>query len=237
MSRALRDIRARRTASGRGTAGHDARPAARPSLAPRPHRRSCRPCPGTKRGPSRPTRFGCCRWCRSLQGSSASVSTTTSTSPRAEVPDDRPSAGAEDRPESHAALSRQPGVQPTCTGCVAGSGRSWPNAPGPIHGSRSGTAAAMPTRFAPSRTTKSASRWPHPPGSSPRPSTAAVSTPGEKFPHLRAFGVVPQRDRPVMAVRRDLNVTTFAELRDRAHECYRRDRDRRIAVAAAERAA
>ena len=41
---------------------------------------------------------------------------------------------------------------------------------------------------------------------------------GEKFPHLRALGVVPQRDRLVMAVHRDLNVTTFAELRDRAPE-------------------
>lgn len=41
---------------------------------------------------------------------------------------------------------------------------------------------------------------------------------GEKLPHLRALGVVPQRDRLVMAVHRDLKVTTFAELRDRAPE-------------------
>jgi hypothetical protein len=41
---------------------------------------------------------------------------------------------------------------------------------------------------------------------------------GEKFPHLRALGVVPQRDRLVMAVHRDLNVTTFAQLRDKAPE-------------------
>ncbi|WP_194820506.1 TAXI family TRAP transporter solute-binding subunit [Nocardia sp. XZ_19_385] len=35
----------------------------------------------------------------------------------------------------------------------------------------------------------------------------------ESFPHLRALGVVPQRDRLVMAVHRALEVTTFAELR------------------------
>ncbi|MBP2192452.1 TAXI family TRAP transporter solute-binding subunit [Nocardia goodfellowii] len=35
----------------------------------------------------------------------------------------------------------------------------------------------------------------------------------ESFPHLRALGVVPQRDRLVMAVHRALGVTTFAELR------------------------
>jgi uncharacterized protein len=37
----------------------------------------------------------------------------------------------------------------------------------------------------------------------------------EKFPHLRALGVVPQRDRLVVAVHRSLGITTFAELRER----------------------
>jgi len=35
----------------------------------------------------------------------------------------------------------------------------------------------------------------------------------ETFPRLRALGVIPQRDRLVVAVHRSLNVTTFAELR------------------------
>ncbi|GAA3581343.1 hypothetical protein GCM10022222_77560 [Amycolatopsis ultiminotia] len=39
---------------------------------------------------------------------------------------------------------------------------------------------------------------------------------GEAFPQLRALGVVPQRDRLVMAVHRSLELTSFAELRDRA---------------------
>ncbi|WP_067479098.1 TAXI family TRAP transporter solute-binding subunit [Actinomadura hibisca] len=38
---------------------------------------------------------------------------------------------------------------------------------------------------------------------------------GEPFPDLRALGVVPQRDRLVMGVRRSLGVTSFAELRER----------------------
>jgi TRAP-type uncharacterized transport system substrate-binding protein len=37
----------------------------------------------------------------------------------------------------------------------------------------------------------------------------------EKFPRLRALGVLPQRDRLVVAVHRSLQVTTFAELRAR----------------------
>ncbi|WP_194924341.1 hypothetical protein [Catenulispora pinisilvae] len=41
---------------------------------------------------------------------------------------------------------------------------------------------------------------------------------GQEFPHLRALGVVPQRDRLVLAVHRDLNVTTIAELRQRTPE-------------------
>ncbi|MCX4904657.1 TAXI family TRAP transporter solute-binding subunit [Streptomyces sp. NBC_00878] len=36
---------------------------------------------------------------------------------------------------------------------------------------------------------------------------------GEHYPDLRALGVVPQRDRLVVAVHRDLGITTFAELR------------------------
>lgn len=39
---------------------------------------------------------------------------------------------------------------------------------------------------------------------------------GEKFPHLRALGVIPQHDRLVVALHRSLNITTFAELRARA---------------------
>ncbi|MCS0599712.1 hypothetical protein NX794_00415 [Streptomyces sp. LP11] len=35
----------------------------------------------------------------------------------------------------------------------------------------------------------------------------------EAFPELRALGVVPQRDRLVMGVRKSLGITTFAELR------------------------
>ncbi|WP_040786790.1 TAXI family TRAP transporter solute-binding subunit [Nocardia pneumoniae] len=38
----------------------------------------------------------------------------------------------------------------------------------------------------------------------------------EFFPDLRALGVVPQRDRLVVAIHRSLGVTTFAELRARA---------------------
>ena len=38
----------------------------------------------------------------------------------------------------------------------------------------------------------------------------------EKFPQLRALGVLPQRDRLVLAVHRSLGVTTFAELREQA---------------------
>lgn len=37
---------------------------------------------------------------------------------------------------------------------------------------------------------------------------------GESHPDLRALGVVPQRDRLVMAVHRSLGASTFAELRD-----------------------
>jgi TRAP-type uncharacterized transport system substrate-binding protein len=37
----------------------------------------------------------------------------------------------------------------------------------------------------------------------------------EKFPQLRALGVVPQRDRLVVAVHRSLEITTFAQLRER----------------------
>jgi TRAP-type uncharacterized transport system substrate-binding protein len=36
---------------------------------------------------------------------------------------------------------------------------------------------------------------------------------GESFPGLRALGVVPQRDRLVMGVRRGLGITSFAQLR------------------------
>ncbi len=47
--------------------------------------------------------------------------------------------------------------------------------------------------------------------------TAAVDGRGiysdEKFPQLRALGVIPQRDRLVLAVHRSLGVTTFEELR------------------------
>ncbi|WP_410676067.1 TAXI family TRAP transporter solute-binding subunit [Amycolatopsis sp. cmx-4-68] len=39
---------------------------------------------------------------------------------------------------------------------------------------------------------------------------------GKPLPHLRALGVIPQRDRLVLAVERSLNVATFAELRERA---------------------
>jgi TRAP transporter TAXI family solute receptor len=38
---------------------------------------------------------------------------------------------------------------------------------------------------------------------------------GEAFPHMRAIGYVPQNDRMVMAIRRDLGITSFAELRDK----------------------
>jgi TRAP-type uncharacterized transport system substrate-binding protein len=37
----------------------------------------------------------------------------------------------------------------------------------------------------------------------------------EKFPQLRALGVIPQRDRLVMAVHRSLDITSFAQLRQR----------------------
>lgn len=37
----------------------------------------------------------------------------------------------------------------------------------------------------------------------------------EKFPQLRALGVLPQRDRLVVAVHRTLEITTFAQLRER----------------------
>ncbi|MGK5531017.1 TAXI family TRAP transporter solute-binding subunit [Streptomyces sp. URMC 129] len=37
---------------------------------------------------------------------------------------------------------------------------------------------------------------------------------GESFPELRALGVVPQRDRLVVGVRKTFGITTFAELRD-----------------------
>jgi TRAP-type uncharacterized transport system substrate-binding protein len=36
---------------------------------------------------------------------------------------------------------------------------------------------------------------------------------GEKYPQLRALGVIPQRDRLVFAVHRSLEITTFTELR------------------------
>lgn len=36
----------------------------------------------------------------------------------------------------------------------------------------------------------------------------------EKFPQLRALGVLPQRDRLVVAVHRSLEITTFAQLRE-----------------------
>ena len=36
---------------------------------------------------------------------------------------------------------------------------------------------------------------------------------GEAYPQLRALGVIPQRDRLVVAVRRDLGISSFAELR------------------------
>jgi TRAP-type uncharacterized transport system substrate-binding protein len=39
---------------------------------------------------------------------------------------------------------------------------------------------------------------------------------GEAFPELRALGVVPQRDRLVVGVRRTLGITSFAELREAA---------------------
>jgi uncharacterized protein len=38
---------------------------------------------------------------------------------------------------------------------------------------------------------------------------------GEAFPDLRALAVIPQRDRLVVGVHRSLDVTSFAELRDR----------------------
>jgi TRAP-type uncharacterized transport system substrate-binding protein len=38
---------------------------------------------------------------------------------------------------------------------------------------------------------------------------------GENFPKLRALGIVPQRDRLVVAVHRSLGIATFAELRAR----------------------
>jgi TRAP-type uncharacterized transport system substrate-binding protein len=39
---------------------------------------------------------------------------------------------------------------------------------------------------------------------------------GEKFPQLRALGVIPQRDRLVLAVHRSHGITTFGELREKA---------------------
>jgi len=36
---------------------------------------------------------------------------------------------------------------------------------------------------------------------------------GEKFPHIRALGYVPQNDRMIMAVRSDLGIRSFADLR------------------------
>ncbi len=36
---------------------------------------------------------------------------------------------------------------------------------------------------------------------------------GEAFPHMRALGYIPQNDRMVMAIRRDLGIHSFAELR------------------------
>jgi hypothetical protein len=36
---------------------------------------------------------------------------------------------------------------------------------------------------------------------------------GEEFPHMRAIGYVPQNDRMVMAIRRDLGIRSFADLR------------------------
>ncbi|MEU6349230.1 TAXI family TRAP transporter solute-binding subunit [Streptomyces sp. NPDC047072] len=38
---------------------------------------------------------------------------------------------------------------------------------------------------------------------------------GESYPDLRALGVIPRRARLVVAVHRDLGITTFAELRER----------------------
>ena len=38
---------------------------------------------------------------------------------------------------------------------------------------------------------------------------------GRAAPHLRALGVLPQNDRMVLAIRKDLKISTFAELRER----------------------
>lgn len=38
---------------------------------------------------------------------------------------------------------------------------------------------------------------------------------GEAYPHIRALGFVPQHDRLVVALRRDLGITSWAELRER----------------------
>jgi TRAP transporter TAXI family solute receptor len=38
---------------------------------------------------------------------------------------------------------------------------------------------------------------------------------GETFPHLRALGHVPQHDRMIMAVRSDLGITSYADIRDK----------------------
>lgn len=38
---------------------------------------------------------------------------------------------------------------------------------------------------------------------------------GESFPHLRAIGYVPQHDRMIVALRRDLGITSWAELREK----------------------